>query len=38
MTEAGGASPRRLEWRVAEVSEVLPETPRVKTIVLRVPG
>jgi ferredoxin-NADP reductase len=38
VTEAGGASPRRLEWRVAEVSEVLPETPRVRTIVLRVPG
>jgi len=38
VTEAGGAGPRRLEWRVAEVGEVVPETPRVKTLVLRVPG
>jgi ferredoxin-NADP reductase len=28
----------RLPWRVAEVSEVVPETPRVVTLVLRVPG
>ena len=38
MTEAGGAGAGRLPWRVAEVSEVIPETQRVKTIVLRVPG
>lgn len=38
MTEAGSVSARRLEWRVAEVVELLPETPRVKTLVLRVPG
>jgi hypothetical protein len=28
VTEAGAAVPRRLEWRVAEVSEVVPETSR----------
>ena len=38
MTEAASAEPRRLPWRVAEVSEVVPETPRVATLVLRVPG
>jgi ferredoxin-NADP reductase len=38
VTEAGGVAPRRLEWRSAEVIEVVPETPRVKTLVLRVPG
>lgn len=37
-TEAGGGGPRRLEWRVAEVSEVIPETHRVKTLMLDVPG
>jgi ferredoxin-NADP reductase len=37
-TEAGGAAPRRLEWRVAEVREVIPETTRVKTLALSVPG
>lgn len=38
MTEAGGTGSRRLGWRVAEVTEVIPETPRVKTLVLDVPG
>lgn len=38
MTEASGGSPGRLPWRVAEVGEVILETPRVKTLVLRVPG
>jgi len=38
VTDAGAAGPRRLEWQVAEVSEVVPETQRVKTLVLRVPG
>ena len=40
MTEASGPalSPGRLPWRVAEVSEVVPETARVVTLVLRVPG
>lgn len=38
VTDAGVAGPRRLEWQVAEVGEVVPETPRVKTLVLRVPG
>jgi ferredoxin-NADP reductase len=31
-------APRRLEWRVAEVLEVVDETPRVRTLVLDVPG
>ena len=30
--------PRRLSWRLAEVVEVLPETPRTKSLVLEVPG
>jgi ferredoxin-NADP reductase len=38
VTEEGEAGPRRLPWRVAEVSEVIPETPRVVTLVLRVLG
>jgi len=38
VTEAGGAGPQRLEWRVAEVSDVVRETPRVRTLVLRVSG
>ena len=38
MTEAGGALPRRLEWRVAEVNDVISETHRVKTFMLSVPG
>jgi ferredoxin-NADP reductase len=30
--------PRRTLWRVAEVIEVVPETPRTKSLVLEVPG
>jgi len=30
--------PRRLAWRLAEVVEVVPETPRTKSLVLEVPG
>jgi ferredoxin-NADP reductase len=30
--------PRRLTWRLAEVVEVTPETPRTKSLVLEVPG
>ena len=30
--------PRRLFWRLAEVAEVVPETPRTKSLVLEVPG
>jgi ferredoxin-NADP reductase len=30
--------PRRLLWRLAEVIEVVPETPRTKSLVLEVPG
>jgi len=36
VTDAASAEPQRLPWRVAEVSEVVPETPRVVTLVLRV--
>jgi ferredoxin-NADP reductase len=38
VTEAASAEPQRLPWRVAVVSEVVPETPRVVTLVLRVSG
>ena len=30
--------PRRLSWRLAEVVEVVPETPRTKSLVFEVPG
>ena len=30
--------PRRLSWHLAEVVEVVPETPRTKSVVLEVPG
>jgi ferredoxin-NADP reductase len=30
--------PRRLAWRLAEVVEVVPETPRTNSLVLEVPG
>lgn len=30
-------APKRLEWRVAEVRDIIDETPRVKTLVLDVP-
>jgi ferredoxin-NADP reductase len=30
--------PRKLSWRLAEVIEVVPETPRTKSLVLEVPG
>jgi len=33
-----GVQPRRLLWRLAEVVEVVPETPRTKSLVLEVPG
>ena len=33
-----GVRPRRLAWRLAEVVEVVPETPRTKSLVLEVPG
>jgi ferredoxin-NADP reductase len=32
------AQPRRLSWCLAEVVEVVPETPRTKSLVLEVPG
>jgi ferredoxin-NADP reductase len=33
-----GTSPRKLIWWVAEVSKIIDETPRVKSLVLDVPG
>jgi ferredoxin-NADP reductase len=36
-TEAVAAAPGRLRWRTAEVIEVVPETPRVRSLVLQVP-
>jgi ferredoxin-NADP reductase len=35
---AGTAVPGRLSWQLAELAEVVVETPRVKTIVFDVPG
>jgi ferredoxin-NADP reductase len=32
------AQPRRISWRLAEVVDVVPETPRTKSLVLDVPG
>jgi ferredoxin-NADP reductase len=37
-TEIDSSPPQRLIWRVAEVSGVIDETPRVKSLVLGVPG
>ena len=30
--------PRRILWRLADVLQVVPETPRTKSLVLSVPG
>jgi ferredoxin-NADP reductase len=35
---AGAAIQRRLNWRFGEVTEVVDETPRVRSIILAVPG
>lgn len=35
---AGTAVSRRLTWQLADVLETIPETPRTKSLVLRVPG
>jgi len=35
---AGTAVLERLSWRLADVREIVDETPRTKTVVLRVPG
>src|SRR6185503_19492422 len=35
---AGTAVLERLSWRLADVREIVDETPRTKTLVLRVPG
>jgi len=37
-TETPTAAPRRLEWRPAQVREVVVETPRVKSLLLHVNG
>jgi hypothetical protein len=37
-TETATAPGRRLEWQVAEVSEIVIETPRVKSLFLHVAG
>jgi ferredoxin-NADP reductase len=37
-TEIDTSTRKRLIWRVAEVSRILDETPRVKSLVLEVPG
>jgi ferredoxin-NADP reductase len=38
VTETAPDGPRRLPWRTAEVREVIAETPRVRSLVLDVPG
>jgi ferredoxin-NADP reductase len=35
---AGAAVQRRLSWRAGEVAELIDETPRVRTVVMAVPG
>src|ERR671911_2582518 len=37
-TRAVAVRPRRTLWRLAEVIEVVPETPRTKSLLLEVPG
>ena len=37
-TETPTAAPRRLEWRPAQVREVVVETPRAKSLLLHVNG
>ena len=37
-TDAALAAPARLQWLTAEVTAVIAETPRVKSLVLNVPG
>ena len=37
-TEIDTSTPKRLTWRVAEVAKIVDETPRVKSLVLDVPG
>src|SRR5919202_3334027 len=36
-TSGTAVQPRRLSWHLAEVTEVVPETPRTKSLVLEVP-
>ena len=38
VTEESQAVGKRLPWRIAEVTDVVVETPRVKTLLLAVPG
>jgi ferredoxin-NADP reductase len=37
-TEIDTSTPKRLIWRVAEVAKIVDETPRVKSLLLDVPG
>ena len=37
-TSVVAAQPRKLVWRLAEVVDVVPETPRTRNLVLEVPG
>ena len=37
-TEFDTSTPNRLIWRVADVAKIVDETPRVKSLVLDVPG
>lgn len=37
-TSVETVQPRRLLWRLAEVVDVVPETPRTKSLILEVPG
>ena len=38
VTETATTVGRRIEWQVAEVNEIVIETPRVKSLLLRVTG
>jgi hypothetical protein len=37
-TRTKGKSERRIAWRLGEVIEGVPETPRTKSLILGVPG
>src|SRR5919199_6069434 len=37
-TSVTAVQPRRLSWHLAEVVEVVPETPKTKSLILEVPG
>jgi len=37
-TDTAVAAPRRIEWRIAKVDDVIDETPRVRSLILDVPN